>query len=186
MMSIFTSSREKRFWLLALVILVVISSTLFIEQPFAVLIVSQGVQAIIFLSAMVFVGISILAHSLRTKPDKVELAVIFGLLAIYIMFYFRLGAYERSHLIEYSVLAIAVHKALIERKDKSKSNFSPAFITFVLCCLIGAIDEYAQLFIPNRTYDPVDIVFNCMVIAIAIISRVVIIWIRNRLRKAKV
>jgi len=184
-MTAFTSSREKRLWVASLSVFVLIFLTLFIGQPLEKLFQSQDVRAIVFLLVMVLVGAAILLHAVITKPTTVEIAVISGIAAVYIMFILRLGMPERSHLMEYSVLAILVHKAMAERVAQGKKISLPALISFVITFLLGVIDECLQLFIPSRVFDPVDILFNGMAAAMAIGSFILVQWIRKRIKNSK-
>ena len=182
--TLFTSSREKRLWLWTGVVIIVIYSTLFIGQPLLELLSSQDLRAAFFLLGMFLVGVAILLHGWRAKPDKFQIALITGLLAVYVMFFLRLGMPERSHLIEYSVLAIFVHQALIERLDDEKGVWITEQMATVLAFLVGVLDESVQLFIPDRVFDPVDILFNGMVITMAIGSALLLQWIRKRTSKS--
>lgn len=177
-MQIFNSKREKRLWLWALVVLLAIFSTLFAGRPLADLFANQDAQAVIFLLGMLLVGSAMLIHALKTKPDKFEVAVWVGITAVYIMFILRLGLPERSHLIEYSVLAILIHKALKERIN-SEGIMKPALLALIITFLIGVLDECLQLFIPDRHFDPTDIVFNGIAVSMAIGSSAIISWIRK-------
>ena len=104
-MPFFTSSREKHLWLSAFVVFVVIFSTLFLGQPLATLFSRQDLRAVIFLIVMFFVGATILVHAIKTKPTKIELTIVLGMVAVYTMLILRLGMPQRSHLMECSVLA---------------------------------------------------------------------------------
>lgn len=181
-MPLFTSRREKRLWLWALLVLLAIFSTLFVGRPLAELFGNQDVQAVIFLLGMLLVAAAILIHALKSKPDKFELAVWVGITAVYIMFILRLGLAERSHLIEYSVLAILIHKALKERLN-SEAIMKPALLALIITFLLGVFDECLQLFIPDRHFDPTDIVFNGIAISMAIGSSALISWIRKIRKK---
>lgn len=178
-MSIFTSSREKRLWLCVLLVIIAIYSTLFLGQPLAELFESQDFRAAIFLLVMLLIGTTILIHAIKTKPSKTEITFILGIIAVYIMFTLRLGMPERSHLMEYSVLAIFVHQAINERLRNGKQIPVPALISFILTFLIGVIDECIQLFLPNRVFDTQDIVFNGMAAVAALGTYTVILWIRK-------
>ncbi len=184
-MPLFTSPDEKKYWFWALAVFITIISTLFLGQPLIELFGDQNIRAVIFLMGMFLVGGSILVHMLKTKPSKIELTVIFGIAAVYVMFILRLGMPERSHLFEYSVLAIFIHKALIERVNHGKLIRMPALIALVISFLIGVLDECIQIFIPDRVFDPADIVFNGFVVLAAIGTRVVFIWVRKRINKIK-
>ncbi len=173
------STREKRLWLWALLIVLAIFTSLFIGQPLQEQLRSQNLQAGLFLLGMALVGGTILVHGIRFRPGRVELTVLIGVVAVGFMLFFRLGAPERSHMIEYSVLAVFVHGALVERLGPQavKSAILAFFVTFI----IGVIDETVQMVIPHRVFDFEDIVFNGIVIGVAIIASMVLHWIRRRL-----
>jgi len=178
-MTLFTSLREKNNWFWAFAVFAGIFSTLFIGQPLASVFGNQNIQAAIFLLGMILVGATIIVHGLTTKPGKIEIAVLLGIAAVYIMFFLRLGIPERSHLIEYSVLAIFIHKALSERVRQGGQVLMPALFSFVVTCLIGVLDECIQIFLPNRVFDPMDIMFNCIAVTMAIGASVHITWLRK-------
>jgi len=184
-MTLFTSNREKRLWFWVIVVIVAIFSTLFLGQPLIELFSSQDLRAIIFVLVMLLVGTTILIHAIKTKPSRIELTIWFGLLAVYTMFILRLGMPERSHLMEYSVLAIFIHKAILERKSQGKQIPAPALIALVSTFLIGVLDECIQILLPNRYFDPEDIIFNGMAAVMAIGSSVVLNWVRKRKNTSK-
>ncbi len=144
-MPLFTSSLEKRFWLYSLLVLVAILFSLTFGRPLQKIFVNQNVQAVFFLLGMVLVGITILIYGLKAQTSKSELAIC----AVYIMLIFRLGAPERSHLIEYSVLAIFIHKALLERINSKNKMLKTAVLAFTFTFIIGVLDETIQVFLPN-------------------------------------
>ena len=184
-MPLFTSKREKHLWFWVFVVLTAIFSTLFLGQPLAELFSSQDVRAVIFLIVMFFVGATILVHAIKTKPTKIELTIILGIVAVYTMFVLRLGMPERSHLMEYSVLAIFIHKAILERKNQGKQIPRPALIAMIITLLIGVLDECIQIFLPDRVFDPEAIVFNGMAATMAIGSSVILNWVRQRKNRSK-
>ncbi|MGI9544345.1 MAG: VanZ family protein [Cyclobacteriaceae bacterium] len=178
-MPLFTSSREKHLWIWGLIVYAAIFSTLFFGQPLARIFGNQNIQAAIFMLGMLLVGAAILVHALWTKPSKIEIAILLGIAAVYIMFILRLGLPERSHLIEYSVLAIVIHKAVTERVGPGTHILKPALIALTITFLLGVFDESMQIFLPNRVFDPVDIFFNGMAATMAIASNVALIWLRK-------
>ena len=182
-MPLFTSSREKRLWCWVLAVLVAIFSTLFIGQPLVQLFSNQDIQAVFFVLGMVLVAATIIVHGFQTKPSKIEWTLLLGIIAVYQMLFLRLGLSERSHLIEYSVLAIFIHKALTERKNLDRQILNPALLTLVMAFLIGVIDECIQMVLPNRVFDPADIFFNGMAITMAIGARLLLTWIRKLSKK---
>jgi len=165
---LFTSAREKRLWLWTLLVVATILASLFIGNPLANQLRDQKVQAVFFVLGMLIIAAAVVVHGLRDNPGKVELSVLLGILAVYVMFFLRLSIPERSHLIEYSVLTIFIHKALLERKKHRKSISYPALLASVIAIIIGILDESIQYFLPNRVFDPEDIVFNCIAVFMAI------------------
>ena len=184
-MPLFTSPREKQLWTWALVVFGTICSTLFFGQPLAKLFGNQNVQGIIFVLGMVLVGSAILVHALKRKPSKIEIGLLLGISAVYLMFFLRLGLPERSHLIEYSVLAIIIHKAVTERFGQEEKILKAAFLALILTFLLGVLDESMQLFLPHRVFDPVDILFNGFAAAAAIGANVVLTWVRRLMDRSK-
>lgn len=183
-MTLFTSARERKFWRWALLVTTAIYASLFLGNPLAHLVEDQNIAAIFFLLGMAVVGGAILFHSLETRPGKIELAVAFGFLAVFIMFFLRLGLAERSHVIEYSILAILVDKAIHERADQAKNITWPSVMAWLISFMIGVVDECVQILIPDRVFDPTDIVFNGIAVTLAIAPKILIQWVRKRIRKS--
>ena len=181
-MALFRSSREKRLWIYASLVLVAIFSTLWIGRPLLGIIGNQNMQGVVFGLAMFLVGAAILFYGLKFRPKKIELEIWLGLAAVYLLFVLRLSLPERSHLIEYSVLAVFIHAALIERTNQENYAFKPALYAFMITFAIGALDEWIQKFIPDRMFDTNDILFNGLAILMAIGTSMMLIWIRKKLR----
>ena len=184
-MPIFISSREKRLWIYALIVFVAILSNLALGRPLQEMLRDQNVQAVFFLAGMILTGATIIMHGLKVKPSKTEIAIWFGLAAVGIMFVFRLGAPERSHIMEYSVLAIFIHKAFIERFSHKNQVLMPALLALVITVMIGTCDEGLQLYLPNRVFDPNDIIFNSFAAFMAIGGSLLLQWAKQRFRKNK-
>ena len=166
--SFFTSPREKILWICTLTILIGIFLSLIIGRPFLNLFRSQELQAWVFLFGMIVTGDCIILYGIISKPKIVELILILGIVNVYILLFLRLGLPERSHLIEYSILSLTVHQALLERKKHGKRIPYINLSAFVLTCFVGTIDEIIQLFFPQRVFDMNDIIFNCLAALMAI------------------
>lgn len=182
-MPVFTSTREKKLWLWSLAVLAAIFSTLFVGQPLLKLFGNQNIQAVIFMFGMLLVGGAMLAHGLKTQPGKIEWAILLGIVAVYFMLFLRLGLPERSHLIEYSVLAIFVHMALMERRGQENQVLKTALLAFLITFATGVLDECLQIFLPDRVFDLTDMVFNGLAGLMAIGARVILQWVRKKIRK---
>ncbi len=164
----FTFSRERRLWLYAFLMVMTIFSTLFLGRPFLVLLSNQDIQAALFLGGMLLTGVVIVCYGIFTKPNKIDIILYVGIFTIYLLLFLRLGLPERSHLIEYSILTLCIHQILVERIKQGKTISYPLILTFVITFFIGLIDECLQFFIPDRVFDTNDIIFNGIVIFMAI------------------
>lgn len=179
----FTSSREKRLWSYVLVVWGGIFASLFFGEPLAEIFSDQNWQAAVFLSSMLLIAITVLVHGVKTRPRSIDLVVWLGLIAVYLMVLLRLGLPERTHLIEYSVLALFMHRVLEERMGRDSRIWKPALLALGGTVLAGVADECLQLFLPDRVFDPVDIFFNSMAAFMAIGSLLVLKWTRRIFKK---
>ena len=119
---------------------------------------------------MFLIGVAIVAFVFRTKPTAIEIGVIIGILAVYLLLFARMALpEERTHLIEYSVVALLIFEALKERQKNGRPLPFPApLIAIATTSIFGTIDELIQLFLPNRVFDYRDILFNCIASLVAI------------------
>ena len=184
-MSLFTSSREKRLWLYALIVWVAILSTLAFGRQLQHIVMAQNTQAVFFWVGLILIGVTIIVHGLKVRPSKTEWTIWFGLAAVYILFIVRLGVPERTHLMEYSVLAIFIHKALIERLSLKNQVLMPALLAFMVTLILGILDECVQMFLPNRVFDPLDMLFNSLAALMAIVGSMMLHWASKKLRKSE-
>ena len=181
-MSVFTSSREKRLWFYTFLVLVAIVATLIFGGGL-VPTMEQDLKDALFFYTMIALAATVILHGLRTRPGKAEISIWLGLSAVFLLLYSRLGFAERGHLFEYSVLAIFIHKALIERAIQGKKIPYPGLLAFLTAFAIGVLDEFIQLFLPSRVFDIIDILFNGFVAFIAIGASSAIRWVRKKISK---
>ena len=128
---------------------------------------------------MFLIVATIIIFGLFKERHKVEITVILGISAVYLMLFLRLGISERSHLIEYSVLAILVQLAFTERLGNEVNGLQIGIYAFLLTFMIGTLDECLQIFIPFRVFDLLDIAFNGMAAVFAIGGSLILRWIRR-------
>lgn len=167
-MPFFNSSKEKHLWFWAFLVGIAIFSTLWLGRPLSKLWGNQDIQAIIFVVGMLLTGISIFIHAFKKSSSLLKIGVILGIAAVYLLLFLRLGLPERSHLIEYSVLTIFIHQAILERHRHQSIPLNPHLLTFLLAFGIGVLDEGIQWFLPDRVFDINDMVFNGIAITLVI------------------
>ncbi|MDE0580183.1 MAG: VanZ family protein, partial [bacterium] len=87
---------------------------------------------------------------------------------------------ERTHLIEYGVVALLIHAALTERAMHSPHVPAPAVLAIALTGLFGVLDELIQALLPNRVFDWRDILFNVVAAVLAVGAIKALRWARQR------
>ena len=179
-MPLFKSSREKRYWLYACIVLVALIVSLIFAESLVRLSDNEELLGLIGFLGMLLIAATIIVHGLKTRPSKVEITVWLGLAAVFLILYMRIGHPERTHLMEYGVMAIFIHKALMERASHIKKISRPGLLAFLLTALIGALDEFIQLLLPGRVFDPIDILFNTLAAFASIGASLIILWVRKR------
>ena len=182
-MALFKTKREKQLWALSGVVVLAIFSTLFLGNPLLKALGDQQIQALLFLLGMALAVITVLAVGIGPKTAKVVIVGALALLTVYVMLFLRLGLAERSHLIEYSVLTALIYSALSERFQDTKKYWLIGVLAFGLAFGIGVTDELIQLFIPDRVFDPIDILFNGLAVLLAILGIMTMRFLKTRLNK---
>lgn len=183
-MSLFTSKRERHLWLWTLAVVAAIYATLGLASRLAKILYDQGLSIVAFLGAMLLIGVTILTQGLKVRPGGREIGVGLGIAVVYLLMFFRMAIPERSHLIEYSVVAVFIYEALTERASQGRRVPVPALLAILATSLIGVLDEGIQVFLPSRVFDPVDILFNALASVMAVIAMVVLGWARRWRRRA--
>ena len=179
----FSSGRERRLWLLTLAVVVAIYATLGLAKSMAGLLTDRGLLSLAFSTAMLLVLCTIVTEGLKTRPRGLAIGAAFGIAAVYLLVFLRMSIpEERSHLLEYSVVAVFIHEALKERVSNGFWAPMPALSAFAATCAIGIVDELIQALLPSRVFDSRDIVFNVLAAVMAIGASVVLDSIRRRIR----
>ena len=115
-----------------------------------------------FLAFLVLVA-SIAVIALRPRPGVAEIGVMLGVVAVYLMVFLRMASpEERTHVVEYGLLAVLILEALQERSTHGRTVPAPALLAIAAAGALGVVDEVIQLFIPSRVFDPIDIGFNAL------------------------
>ena len=183
---LFSSRRERRLWIWALAVVVAIYATADLARTIADALRESGLLELtptLFSGGMLLIGAMILVQGLRERSRSVEVGFALGVAAIAVIGFARgIAAAERSHLIEYAVLALIIHEALVERKAHGRHVPVPAVLAIAATTAVGVVDECIQFFLPSRTFDWFDIGFDLLASVLAVGSSVALQWFRRWLR----
>lgn len=181
-MSLFSSRREIRLWRWVAAVVLAIFLTIGVARQLADYFQGSAVIGVgLFLTCCFLVLAMVITQGLKTRPGGLEIAVGLGIFAVYLLVFVRMSIpTERSHLIEYGVLALLILEALQERIKQGRKVPVPAIIAIVASSSIGVLDEIVQAWIPGRVSDPEDMLFNTLASAMAVGSSVALSWARNK------
>lgn len=183
-MALFVTARERRLWLWALAAVAAIYLTLGLSGTLARRKPGGGLLDVSLFFLVVFLlGMTVLTHGLRIRPRGAEIGILLGVAVVYLMMFVRTTMAERTHLLEYSVVAVFIHEALRERRDQGGGVPVPGMFAILATSLIGTVDESIQVFLPNRVFDPIDILFNFLAALMTVATLVALGWVRRRTRR---
>ena len=169
-------------WIWILVIIVGIYSLIFIGRPLSGYLRERDMLTNAFWVAIWLTLATVLWHGWKRRISRWEIGVWLGVAAVYLLLILRMAVpEERSHLIEYSVLAVFIHEAFKERAGNGAKVWRPALLAILTTTAIGLLDELIQLFVPSRVFDPIDMLFNTLAAVLAITASTMISWIRKKI-----
>lgn len=180
----FTSKRERKLWYWAGVVMSVIYASIWLAGSVAEVLRERGWISNTIWLVLFMVALAVFINGIRRRPSIFEIVLWIGLAAVYLMVMLRMTLpEERSHLIEYSVLALFIFEALRERASHKTHLRHPALWALLLTTGIGILDECIQLVVPFRVFDPIDMFFNFLAAFLAIGGSTLLQWIRNLVSK---
>ena len=176
-MMIFTSKRERRLWTWTGVVIAGIYATLGLARTLAGVLRAENLLGVAFMLGMLLIGVAVVLVALKSRPKGMEIGVGLGIVAIYLFLFLRMAIpEERTHLIEYSVVALFIHMALTERANNGRKVPALSLLAILLSTLVGVVDELIQLFMPSRVFDPIDMLFNFLASLLAVAGILALTW----------
>lgn len=160
-----------------MVVVSTIYLTLGLAGTLAGLLDDRSLNAATFVLGSLLILGAIATQGARRRLGGTEVFVALGIGAIYVLLFTRLTSpVERSHLMEYGVVAVLVYQALKERASNGSHVPKPAWLAIGATAIVGAVDELIQALLPNRVFDPVDIGFNTAAAVMAIAASATLEW----------
>lgn len=182
-MRLFSSPRERRLWLWSGAVVVAIYATLGLAGTLAEVLREYELleASTLVMFAMFLLGATIFTSGIRLRPRGAEIAVLLGITFVYLLLFLRttVGPAERTHLMEYGVLAVFIHEALAERVSQGRRVPVPPVVAVVLTTLLGVAEEGIQWLLPNRVFDPIDMLFNFLAGTTSVAAVVALGWARR-------
>ena len=177
----FSSKRERHLWFWAIAVIVAIYATLGLARSLSRILGDVGLPEITFVVGMLLVLSAIIVYGLRVRPGRHEIFVALGVIAAYLLMFARMStAAERTHVMEYGIVAILVHAALTERASNGFPVPAPAFLAVAITGSLGVLDESVQYFLPSRVFDLRDMLVNVLASAMAIVAVTALGWARRK------
>ena len=173
---------EKRLWICLLIVLVALYSTICLASTLAGLLRDRNLLTPVLFFCLFLVGATVVTQGLKTRPAGVEIAVLLGMIASFLLMFSRMAIPDahRGHLIEYSVVAVFLFEALRERSLQGRRVPNPALLAIIGTTLLGLLDECIQSLLPSRVFDPADMLFNFLAGVMAVTASLVLSWVRRR------
>jgi|GEM_PF-263820 len=159
----FSSRRERHLWLWTLAVMVAIYSTLGPARMLVGTLREHNLLRLSFALVLLAVAGGFVWRWVKNRPDWREVGVALGVALAYLMVWWRINSWEeRTHLIEYGIVAALIHQALLERVRNGRRVPMPAALTVLVTALLGSLDECIQAILPDRVFDVRDIFFNAL------------------------
>lgn len=178
---LFSSAREARLWLWLAVVLAAIWSSLGLAGRLAAILREKGLLGPVFVIAFGVLALAVAGRGLQ-RLHKSEVWVWVGVAAAYTLTITRLfvAAEERTHLVEYGLVALIILEALEERGRQGALVRSPGTVAIIATAALGWVDEGIQHLLPNRIYDLRDVGFNALAGLMAVTARLTLAWARRK------
>lgn len=178
-MALLTSARERRLWLWTLATVAAIYSTLGPARTVVDALRERDLLRLSFAVLVLLLVAGLVAHWVRRRPDRGEIGVALGVALAYLVAFLRIeNPAERTHLIEYGIVAALIHQALLERARNGRHVPAPAALAVAATASLGLVDEGIQAVLPSRVFDWADVLFNALAGFMVIVARLALAPVR--------
>ncbi len=185
-MRLFTSTRERRLWWLALGTLILIYSTLGAARTVVEVLRGDNLLRLSVALVMAATAAVIAWRVGRQRPGRREVAVVALAGVVYLAALLVMErAEERLHLLEYGLVAAFVFWALEERRVNAAFGGRSWLWAIVATAAAGWLDEGIQHILPSRYYDIRDVGLNAAGAVLAVLTIEARSWARRRDRRAR-
>lgn len=175
MAAVFSSDRERRLWLWTAAVLIAIYSTLGLARTLVDELSERDLLPAAFVVGLVLVVGPIAWRWARKRPDWAEIGVALAVAFAYCMVWVRMESWaERTHLLEYGIVAALIHMALLERVRNGREVPLPAALAVGVTAVLGLVDECIQAVLPSRVFDFRDVFFNAFAGFMVVAARLAI------------
>ncbi len=176
-----TSRRERRLWVWVVVTVAAIYATLGLARTVTGTLRDRDLLDAAFVAATLLIAVAVVALGLRLRPGVAEIAVVGAVAAVYVLVLVRMALpEERTHLVEYGVVAVLILEALRERQRHGRRVPAAPLLAFGAASLLGVVDELIQAVVPSRVFDPVDMFVNAVAAGLAVVVSATLSWGRRR------
>lgn len=179
----FVSQRERRLWAWTLAAVAAVYASVGLARSLSDELRNRGLLDDVFFAAFLVLVAAVIFRALSRTSGRDLFAEVFAVLAtalVHLMLVLRMASpLERSHMLEYGVIALLIHEALSERASHGAGVRYPAPAAVAAASLLGAVDEFIQLLVPSRVFDPVDMGFNVLAAGTAVGASLLISSLRR-------
>lgn len=167
-----SSNRERRLWLWGGAAVFAIYSTLGVARPVADALRDRNLLRVTLAVGVLAILGPVAFRWAKTRPGPRDVGALLGVAFTYWMVSIRTtGLEERTHLVEYGVVAALIHMALLERRSNGRSVPVPAAVAVAATTFLGLLDELIQAVLPNRFFDYRDVFFNFVAAFMVVAAR---------------
>lgn len=171
---LFTSPRERRLWIQAVLWLALVYASLaFVRAPTEFL-RERNLLRVTVAAVFITFAVWIVVRALKRRPGPHEMVTLGFFGAVYLVALLRIERHEeRLHFVQYGVLGALVYSALIERRSNDPQTLLarwPAPVAILLTAICGWGDEGIQYLLPERVYELRDVGLNVMAGVLVVVA----------------